>query len=169
MNIANDLLAQARQLATVDPRKPKQVNLRRAVSSAYYAVFHLLSDAAASLHASDPVWKAWLARTLNHADMKRVSVLFSANKLPKAIQPAAVGYQTPPDLVTVAKMFVEMQQERHAADYDLTTNLGREAVLDLIVRTEEAFVRWENVKRSDDAKLYLSCFSLWKKWDDDPR
>jgi hypothetical protein len=38
----DDLFAQAEMLAKVDATKPKQVNLRRAVSSAYYAVFHYL-------------------------------------------------------------------------------------------------------------------------------
>lgn len=37
-----DLLQQARQLATLDLKKPKQANLRRAVSSTYYAIFHFL-------------------------------------------------------------------------------------------------------------------------------
>jgi hypothetical protein len=39
-----DLFAQAELLAKTDVRKPKQVNLRRAVSSAYYGLFHYLVD-----------------------------------------------------------------------------------------------------------------------------
>ena len=35
-----DLFQQAAELATIDAKKPKQANLRRAVSAAYYAVFH---------------------------------------------------------------------------------------------------------------------------------
>ena len=34
-----DLFSQAETLAKLDAKKPKQANLRRAVSSAYYAVF----------------------------------------------------------------------------------------------------------------------------------
>ncbi len=41
-----DLFAQAEMLALVDSRKPKQVNLRRAISAAYYGVFHYLVDEA---------------------------------------------------------------------------------------------------------------------------
>ena len=37
-----DLFSQAETLAKLDAKKPKQANLRRAVSSAYYAVFHYL-------------------------------------------------------------------------------------------------------------------------------
>jgi hypothetical protein len=37
-----DLLDQAVSLATLDARKPKQANVRRAISSTYYDLFHLL-------------------------------------------------------------------------------------------------------------------------------
>ena len=40
----DDLLAQARHLATRERRRPKQASLRRAVSAAYYALFHYLID-----------------------------------------------------------------------------------------------------------------------------
>ena len=43
MPFPNDLLEQARHLANREPKRPKQASLRRAVSTAYYAIFHLLS------------------------------------------------------------------------------------------------------------------------------
>ena len=46
MSLPVDLLAEARRLATRDRRLPRQTRLRRSVSAAYYAVFHLLVDAA---------------------------------------------------------------------------------------------------------------------------
>ena len=42
MNLAEDLLEQANHLARREKGKPKQASLRRAVSTAYYAAFHLL-------------------------------------------------------------------------------------------------------------------------------
>jgi uncharacterized protein (UPF0332 family) len=45
----DDLLRQALQLIHQEPRNPKQASLRRAVSTAYYALFHLLiSEAVAN-------------------------------------------------------------------------------------------------------------------------
>jgi hypothetical protein len=38
----DDLLQQALELVHSKQRKPKQASLRRAVSTAYYALFHLL-------------------------------------------------------------------------------------------------------------------------------
>ena len=42
MALADDLLEQAQHLAMRDPKRPRQASLRRAVSTAYYALFHLL-------------------------------------------------------------------------------------------------------------------------------
>jgi uncharacterized protein (UPF0332 family) len=46
MSLAIDLLNQAKELSLLDSKKPKQANLRRSVSTAYYALFHLLIDEA---------------------------------------------------------------------------------------------------------------------------
>ena len=42
MPFPEDLLEQAKHLASRERTKPKQASLRRAVSTAYYALFHLL-------------------------------------------------------------------------------------------------------------------------------
>ena len=43
MSLAEELLEHARFLANLDPRATSQANIRRAISTAYYAVFHLLA------------------------------------------------------------------------------------------------------------------------------
>jgi len=51
----DDLLQQARFLANREPVHPRQASLRRAVSAAYYALFHaLIAEAAAILAPPDP-------------------------------------------------------------------------------------------------------------------
>jgi len=47
MGLAQDLLRQANHLATYEGANPSQASLRRAVSTAYYALFHLLIEDAA--------------------------------------------------------------------------------------------------------------------------
>ena len=42
MAFADDLLKQAFLLLNKEPRTPTQASLRRSVSTAYYALFHLL-------------------------------------------------------------------------------------------------------------------------------
>lgn len=168
MSLYDDLLEQATTLATLDPRRPKQANLRRAVSSAYYALFHMLSGESAGLYAGEFGLVARICRTHNHGDMKKVSAQFGANKLPKALQPRA-AYSTPADLKVVADAFVSLQQARHEADYDLTRTFTRTEAIDIVDQARNAFAAWERVKKSDDARLYLACFLLWDRWDKEPR
>jgi uncharacterized protein (UPF0332 family) len=91
-------------LARLDRKRPKQANLRRAVSTAYYALFHFLVTAAVSY------WRlvrqrTTLARAFEHGKMKR-----AANRVSSS--------STNADLKAVAAAFVELQQYRHLADVE---------------------------------------------------
>lgn len=44
MGLPEDLLEQAGHLARRERKRPRQASLRRAVSAAYYALFHLLTS-----------------------------------------------------------------------------------------------------------------------------
>jgi uncharacterized protein (UPF0332 family) len=169
MSLHADLLEQAEHLAQLDSRRPRMANLRRAVSSAYYALFHLLAAEVAALYASEPALAARIVRTLNHADMKKSSLMIASNKLPKAVQPPTGSYSAPVDLKTVAGTFVKLQQARHEADYDLSRSFRRQEALAFVQSARQAFAAWERLRKTDDARLYLACFHLWKRWDDDPR
>lgn len=76
MSLSRDLLAQAKLLATKEKSRPKQASLRRSVPTAYYAVFHLLVDAATRRLVSgadrQPL-RSCLARAFDHGVMKRVA------------------------------------------------------------------------------------------------
>jgi uncharacterized protein (UPF0332 family) len=169
MSLHQDLLQHAERLAKLDPHRPKQVNLRRAVSAAYYALFHLLTAATSALYAGELGLAARINRTLNHRDMKKASQMIGNDRLPRALQPPGGGYKTPVDLKAVADAFVMLQQWRHDADYDLSKKFSRRQVLALIEKSREAFQAWEKAKRADEAKVYLACFQLWKQWDEEPR
>jgi uncharacterized protein (UPF0332 family) len=169
VSLHRDLLDQATLLAQVDLRRPKQANLRRAVSSAYYALFHLLTSEASGLYAVETGLAARINRTLNHGEMKKVSQSIANHKLPKALSPPGGGYVTPADVRTVADAFVNLQQARHEADYDLSRTFTRKEALMFMQTAHQAFHAWENVNKTDDARMYLACFQLWKRWDEDPR
>jgi predicted lipid-binding transport protein (Tim44 family) len=76
---------------------------------------------------------------------------------------------TPGDLKTVANAFVSLQQARHEADYDVSRTFRRQEVLAHVQSARQAFEAWGRVRKTDDARLYLACFLLWKRWDDEPR
>jgi hypothetical protein len=138
MSLHADLLELAEHLAQLDPRRPRMANLRRAVSSAYYAIFHLLASEASALYAAEPVLAARIIRTLNHADMKKASLMIASNKLPKAVQPPTGRYLAPVDLKAVADTFVKLQQARHEADYDLSRSFRRQEALAFVQSARQA-------------------------------
>jgi hypothetical protein len=169
MSLHEDLLEHAFQLARLDPRRPKQVNLRRSVSASYYALFHLLTTEASRLYAGDYELLARINRTYNHAELKKVSTFFAQSRLPRALQPPTGGYAAPAELKNVANRFVLLQQARHEAEYDLVRAFSRDEAVNHAQRARDAFADWEIVKKTDDARLYLACFLLWKRWDEEPR
>ena len=76
LQLSRDLLAQADDLLGKDKKKPRQANVRRAASTAYYALFHFLSDKVAKnlvggTNNSTEI-RAWLARALEHGTMSKV-------------------------------------------------------------------------------------------------
>src|SRR5438445_9209689 len=119
MAFPEDLLEQAQHLAQREPKRPRQASLRRAVSSAYYALFHLLISETIK-NWKRPAERATLARMFDHGPMGRVCTtkrdeiraLLKTNPAPGADLDRANH------LYTIALTFVEMQQHRHTADYD---------------------------------------------------
>src|SRR5277367_3991443 len=69
MPFPDDLLEQAKHLANRERRKPRQASLRRAVSTAYYALFHLLISEA-TLNWRRPEQRHLFARMFEHGKMK---------------------------------------------------------------------------------------------------
>src|SRR6266581_3475120 len=108
MPFADDLLEQAHDLAHKEPTNPKEASLRRAVSTAYYALFHLLIDEAVSKWAIERQ-RSILATTFEHDKMKRIC--------DDVLKTAKSGGNLPPKLNSVARNFIRLQQHRHTADY----------------------------------------------------
>lgn len=143
------LLEQARQLALREKKKPIQMSLRRAVSAAYYAVFHLLvRDASRSLtRASDKRLRLLLPRAFVHEEMAQACRTFAAaGKKPAIIATLYPGLVIPPELSGVAEAFIALQRARHDADYATHRNWTRTMALSEVERAEQAFLDWEKVR-----------------------
>lgn len=125
--IHDDLLEIAAQLARLETRRPKQASLRRAVSTAYYALFHALAASCAEqLIGWSKPWAAFspIYRSLDHAKAKKI--------LQNA---AAYG----PNAALIGPVFIQLQERRHLADYDPEPfALGRSETLELIALAAEA-------------------------------
>ncbi|MBS1824728.1 MAG: hypothetical protein JST93_05370 [Acidobacteria bacterium] len=158
MPFANDLLEQAKHLANRERKKPRQASLRRAVSTAYYALFHLL------IHEATLNWRragqrALLARFFEHGKMKAASerqrgdcTRFINSKPPP---PPGQLLDCMKHLLNVADAFVQAQQQRHTADYDSSTNWSKTEVLALIAIVDGAFQSLATIKKEDVAQDYL--------------
>ena len=159
MSLHDDLLQQARDLAVMDPMRPRQASLRRAVSAAYYALFHKLVDEAARFVISRnrrTALRDCLARAFAHGTMQRVARQVAANGVSEALLPGFNGHPLQPELIALARAFVELQQARHEADYNRAHRFTRREVLDLVDRVDKAFTDWTSVRRTPQADTFLT-------------
>ena len=66
------------------------------------------------------------------------------------------------DLRFVAEVFVRMQEQRHAADYNLQAQFSRTDTLALIDEVEAAFDAWNRIRQSDAATYFLFAFFFYR-------
>jgi len=161
------LIEQARLLATTDRRKPRQVNLRRAVSAAYYALFHFVVDRATGYFVGGTSPQRHLrhlmARGFEHGDMRNAAKAFRAGNPPEAIRRVMGDRGVPSHLRQIATIFVQIQELRHRADYDLSEVFVRQAVLMEIERVEEAIQLWDEVAEDPATRIFLMSVLLWDR------
>jgi uncharacterized protein (UPF0332 family) len=139
MALADDLLEQAQHLATREPKRPRQASLRRAISTADYSLFHLLI-AATILNWKHPHQRAHVAREFDHRSMKDAS-----NKILKA--------------------FVELQQHRHAADYNYAKRWTKTEAQTDIDTAIAAFQSWKIIRKEKLAQDYLVSLLIRERKD----
>ena len=117
------LLDQAHRLtAPLGPGAPRQTDLRRAISSAYYGVFHAVVAAAADDFAGrtkrhTPRY-ALVYRSIQHKTLRALCEDIVKSNLPAKYQDHVPkgGFGT--DLEAFANAVVDLHEKRHKADYD---------------------------------------------------
>lgn len=134
-----DLIATARDLAELNPERHAQANLRRAVSTAYFAVFHSLACNAADLLIGSRRSEAWhqVYRALEHGSAR------SACRNKGALQ------KFPHRIREFAETFVALQDMRHRADYALDALFDKLGTLDVINDAENSIREFEQVHDQD--------------------
>ena len=131
-----DLIEAARVLTESGPGRPTQARLRRAVSTAYYAMFHCLAAAAADLFIGRQRTPAWhrVYRALDHGRAR--SACLQGQTMPN--YPEEIRY--------FAKTFVALQKARQHADYALDAEAYQKSeVLRYIASAERAIRQLERV------------------------
>ena len=128
-----DLIETAHRLAQPGAAQPTQADLRRAISTAYYALFHCLAAAAADLLTGSDRSPEWhqVYRALEHGKAKR------ACRQQRALR------AFPMEIRRFAEMFVDLQEARHEADYALEGEYSKPDVLAIINRAGDAINEFE--------------------------
>ena len=143
----DDLIRIGRRLASgaVGGRqgRPRQAELRRAVSATYYAMFHALALSCANLLAgstlanrSQPAWRQ-VYRALEHNHAKN-----------QCNSPSTMS-RFPSEIRNFGQLFILMQIQRHSADYDPDARFSRFEVTRLIEETERTIAGFKRVPRVD--------------------
>ena len=146
-----DLVATAQLLAEAQgPGALRQSDLKRAQSTAYYALFHALcrncADTWVGTINSNRSNRAWQQayRAINHGPARSKC----GNK--------EVMNEFPESIREFAATFVDMQIERTLADYDPATRLRRYEVLNNIRKVELALERFRDSDTRDK-----TAFTVW--------
>lgn len=148
MAFHDDLLTQAGELIHQNEPKSTQADLRRAVSTAYYALFHLLISETTLNWNRDSTRDAF-GRMFDHALMRKASQRLLDSRLfpfagedPKLVQ----------SLKTVAQAFVQLQDKRHIADYHNGIRWTPVESLREVATARKAFQIWASIRNQDLAQ-----------------
>jgi hypothetical protein len=118
--------------------------MRRSISTAYYAAFHLFIE--------DFV-EHW-----EFADQRaRLGRMFGHGKMCTGFTPKNKGSPTPVEqaLQNVITAFSQLQKDRERADYDGGWRLVETDVRDAIRLAEDVFAEWRKIKHEDIARHHL--------------
>ena len=132
--------------------RPSQSSLRRALSTAYYAMFHALARNGADMlvgakpkvRTSDS-WKN-VYRSLEHTRAKKV------------FGNSSVMGHFPPAIQKFGEVFAKMLQKRHEADYNPHARFTKTAVISDIDDAERVVADLKNASREDLRTLAVCIF-----------
>jgi len=143
--LADDMLEDARHLAASGDAERRPSSMRRAISTAYYALFHLLVEDFVE-HWEFQDQRARLTRMFDHKKMRDAAFTPKGEKHPTAVEAA---------LVDVKTAFRQLQADRHRADYDLAWNIGATDVADAITLAEDSLKKWRAIRDEGVARHHL--------------
>jgi uncharacterized protein (UPF0332 family) len=154
VSLPDELLDTARHLLRRNNNKPTDADTRRSISTAYYALFHRLIEAATARLVDGAGAQAAVGRSFDHGRMKAICLGINQSPLSKPLAPILVG-PLPDELKRVTKTFVDLQQKRHEADYDRAATIKKREARDLVAQVEAAFTDWAVVQNHPVAQIFL--------------
>ena len=147
--LASGFIRTAKRLVPASAKRPTQANLRRAISTSYYAVFHALAktsaDSLVGATKSKRPNKAWVEvyRGLSHGPCH------TACKKAKNIS-------FPPAIHDFSDAFIQLQEARHLVDYDPMVRPNKEQALFYVRLAENSIEALKSVSALDK-----KAFATW--------
>jgi hypothetical protein len=73
------------------------------------------------------------------------------------------GFAIPGEIRALAQAFVDLQDIRHLADYDLTERFRRADVLTVVAEVRRNVEEFRNLANSSEKCFFLACLWAWKE------
>jgi hypothetical protein len=148
------LFQQARRLIGPAPSPdPWQANLRRAISAAYYSVFHTVLTAAADMVVGQTAGTGGLYelvyRSVAHTWLRDLCQDMRKRPMPqryKRYEPQGGFGQ---DMTAFAEIVMQLQEARNEADYSPSLHISRLETIILLSHTRAAFNHFNTAPASD--------------------
>lgn len=126
--LVGDLLLQAETAITY----------RRAVSSAYYGLFHAITLASASLFAPSDESRYELVRWYRHGDLKRVTAWIHGGGPPEGLEHNIHALRADERVRTISASFQRLSKAREDADYNHSAAFDHSYAIDLVGMAKRA-------------------------------
>ena len=138
-----DLTLSAKKLATGGRGRPRQSDLCRSESTAYYALFHCVATTVANgMIGSNKKSRNDLAYRQIYRGVMHSQIRQNCSR-------QHVMKDFPPEIQLYGNLFAEMQDKRNEADYDPNIMLYRSEVLSDIEKVEDAIKSFYKIKPSE--------------------
>ena len=162
------LLEQASHLMQRDASRPSQANLRRAVSTAYYAVFHFIAEETGHTFIGGASIKrplrAAVARGIDHGALRGLCMQISSKSAPGNLSAPlrnclrSIG----PVLPWIASQIVVLQDLRHRADYDRLVGISKLEAQRAVKSARETIRAWSSIEGTLEAEAFLLGALTWR-------
>ena len=154
------LLEQADRLIARPPHgPPRQVDLRRAISSSYYALFHLILTETAdefvgAVHQSAGRYRL-VYRSIDHKTIDTICASVLKTPLPHKYASTFAKSALPSEITRFASAVRELQRRRHQADYDPDPRLKTDDAV-IAIRSAREAIRFFRAISPTDRKAFLT-------------
>jgi hypothetical protein len=136
------------RLALSSSGPPRQVDLRRAISDAYYGIFHATLAAAADqfVGASKRATSqyALVYRSISHGAIRELCLDITKQTMPRLLARHAPPAGFGSNLMAYSEVIVDLQEKRLSADYDPLKRYQTADVVAAVGAAQNALTRFKN-------------------------